>query len=221
MKSIKVLLVDDHQIILDGIRNMLAEEKDIIIIGACLSAKEAFEIVLENKPDIIITDIMMPDMNGIDFVKKLRANNIHTKVLILSMFASADYIQTAVQAGVNGFLMKQNATRNELMTALYNLSENKNYFNSDVASAIITGLKSDINEQGSFIEKKVDDILSKRELQVLKFFAEGYSNKEISEKLFISQRTVETHKTNMITKLNLRSYVDLVKYAIKNNISDF
>jgi DNA-binding NarL/FixJ family response regulator len=164
---------------------------------------------------------MMPDMNGIDFVKKLRANNIHTKVLILSMFASADYIQTAVQAGVNGFLMKQNATRNELMTALYNLSENKNYFNSDVASAIITGLKSDINEQGSFIEKKVDDILSKRELQVLKFFAEGYSNKEISEKLFISQRTVETHKTNMITKLNLRSYVDLVKYAIKNNISDF
>lgn len=221
MKSIKVLLVDDHQIILDGIRNMLAEEKDIIIIGACLSAKEAFEIVLENTPDIIITDIMMPDMNGIDFVKKLRANNIHTKVLILSMFASADYIQTAVQAGVNGFLMKQNATRNELMTALYNLSENKNYFNSDVASAIITGLKSDINEQGSFIEKKVDDILSKRELQVLKFFAEGYSNKEISEKLFISQRTVETHKTNMITKLNLRSYVDLVKYAIKNNISDF
>lgn len=221
MKLIKVLLVDDHQIILDGIRNMLAGEKDIIITDACLSAKDAFEIALKSQPDIIITDIMMPEMNGIDFVKMLRSYNISSKVLVLSMFTSAEYIQTAVQAGVNGFLMKQNATRDELMAAIHNLASGRNYFNSDVANAIITGMKSDINEQGSFIEKKNIEILSKRELQVLKLFAEGFSNKEISEKLFISQRTVETHKTNMITKLNLKSYVDLVKYAIKNNISGF
>jgi len=220
MKIIKVLLVDDHQIILDGIHNMLSSESNISICGTCLSGRDGFEAAVKHKPDIIITDIMMPDMSGIDLIKKLKEYNLPSKILILSMFASADYIQNAVNAGANGFLMKQNATRNELMTAINQLMANKNYFNTEVANTIVSSLKPEIDDKGIFVKTHDEKLLSKRELQVLKLFAEGYSNKEISDKLFISLRTVETHKSNMISKLNLKSYVDLIKYAIKNKLCD-
>ncbi|HOY33016.1 MAG TPA: response regulator transcription factor [Bacteroidales bacterium] len=222
MKIIKVLLVDDHQIILDGIHKMLSGESNISICGTCLTCKEAFEAAIKHKPDIIITDIMLPDMSGLELIKKIKAYQLTSKILILSMFASGEYIQDAVNAGANGFLMKQNATNEELMTAINHLISNKNYFNTEVANTIVSGLKSEIDFQGKFLNGKEPDkkILSKRELQVLKLFAEGNSNKEISEKLYISLRTVETHKSNMILKLNLKSYVDLVKYAIKNKLCD-
>lgn len=220
MKIIKVLLIDDHQIILDGIRTMLSSEPDISICGTCLTGKEAFEHIIKHKPDIIITDISMREMSGIELIKKIKSYHLPIKILILSMFASVDYIQNAVNAGANGYLMKQNATRDELMTAIGQLMANKNYFNSEVANTIVTGIKPEFDEQGRFINTHEKNLLSKRELQVLKLFAEGNSNKEISDKLFISVRTVETHKSNMISKLNMKSSVDLIKYAIKNKLCD-
>jgi DNA-binding NarL/FixJ family response regulator len=220
MDIIKVLLLDDHQIILDGVKTMILNEPNISICGAYVSGSEALENAIKHKPDVIITDIMMPDMSGLEFVKKVKSNNLQAKILILSMFLSADYIQNAAQAGVNGFLMKQNATRDELMTAINLLMEGKNYFNTEVANTIISGIKSDVTDKSAGIEKHDLSILSRREVEVLKLFANGYSNKEISDKLFISLRTVETHKTNMISKLNLRSYVDLIKIAIRNNLSE-
>ncbi|MEI6852942.1 MAG: response regulator transcription factor [Bacteroidota bacterium] len=220
MEIIKVLLLDDHQIILDGVKTMILNEPNISICGAYVSGKEALENAAKHKPDIIITDIMMPDMSGLEFVRNVKSLNISAKILILSMFLSADYIQNAAQAGANGFLMKQNATRDELMTAINSLMAGKNYFNTEVANTIISGIKNDSNDKATGNEKQDLSDLSKRELEVLKLFANGYSNKEISDRLFISVRTVETHKTNMIGKLNLRSYVDLIKIAIKNNLSE-
>jgi DNA-binding NarL/FixJ family response regulator len=219
MEIIKVLLLDDHQIILDGVKTMILNEPNISICGAYVSGKEALENAVKHKPDIIITDIMMPDMSGLEFIKNAKSLNISAKILILSMFLSADYIQNAAQAGANGFLMKQNATRDELMTAINSLMAGKNYFNTEVANTIISGIKAD-GDKGSGPEKQDLSILSKRELEVLKLFASGCTNKEISERLFVSTRTIETHKTNMISKLNLRSYVDLIKIAIRNNLSD-
>lgn len=218
MKIIKILLVDDHQIILDGIHNMLSKERNISICGTCLSGKNAFEQAMKHKPDIIITDIMMPEMSGIDLIKKIRSYNLPSKILVLSMFASLEYIQSAVSAGANGFLMKQNATRDELMTAINYLIADKNYFNTEVANTIVHAKKSEIDTNGMFIDKHDEDLLSKRELQILKLFAEGNTNHEIASKLFISLRTVETHKSNMITKLSLKTYVDLVKYAIRHKL---
>lgn len=220
MDIIKVLLVDDHQIILDGVKNMLQNEPNIAICGAYISGKEALDNALLNKPDLIITDIMMPDMSGLEFVKLVKSHNLPAKILILSMFLSVDYIQNAVQAGANGFLMKQNATRDELMTAITSLISGKNYFNTEVANAIVSGLVPDNLEKIPGSEKHDLGSLSKRELEVLELFANGFSNSEISEKLFISVRTVETHKSNMIIKLGLKSYVDLIKIAIKNNLSE-
>ncbi|HNZ43058.1 MAG TPA: response regulator transcription factor [Bacteroidales bacterium] len=220
MKNIKVLLVDDHQIILDGIQTMLSSEPDISICGACITCKDAFEYILKHRPDVIITDINMPEMSGIELIKKIKSYNITAKILVLSMFASADYIQNAVNAGANGFLMKQNATRDELMTAIGQLMANKNYFNSEVANTIVTGIKPAFDDHDQFVKTHEKNLLSKRELQVLKLFAEGHTNKEISEKLFISLRTVETHKTKIISKLNMKSYVDLIKYAIRNKLCD-
>lgn len=220
MDIIKVLLVDDHQIILDGVKNMLQNEPNISICGAYISGKEALDVAMLTKPDIIITDIMMPDMSGLEFVKLVKSHNLHSKILILSMFLSVDYIQNAVQAGANGFLMKQNATRDELMTAITSLIQGKNYFNTEVANAIVSGLVPDNLEKIQGAESHDLGSLSKRELEVLELFANGFSNSEISEKLFISVRTVETHKSNMIIKLGLKSYVDLIKIAIKNKLSE-
>ncbi len=220
MKNIKVLLVDDHQIILDGIRTMLSAEPNVTICGCCLSCKDAFESAIKHKPDVIVTDIMMPDMSGVDFIKKIKSYKLAAKILILSMFGSVDYIQKGVAAGANGFLMKQNASRDELMTAINCLIANKNYFNTEVANTIVSGLRPEMDDQGSFISTHAEALLSKREMEVLKLFAEGHSNKEISEKLFISLRTVETHKTKIISKLNMKSYVDLIKYAIRNKLCD-
>lgn len=220
MEIIKVLLVDDHQIILDGVKTMILNEPNISICGAYISGKEALESAIKHKPDIIITDIMMPDMNGLEFVKNIKSFNLSAKILILSMFLSVDYIQNAVQAGASGFLMKQNATRDELMNAINLLMEGKNYFSAEVANTIVSGIKADGADKHSGPGKQDLSILSRREIEVLKLFANGFSNKEISDKLFISMRTVETHKTNMINKLNLRSYVDLIKLAIRNNLSE-
>ncbi len=220
MDIIKVLLVDDHQIILDGVKTMILNEPNISICGAYISGKEALENAIKHKPDVIITDIMMPDMSGLEFIKNVKSHNLHSKILILSMFLSIDYIQNAAEVGVNGFLMKQNATRDELMTAINLLMDGKNYFNTEVANTIVSGIKSESGDKISGNEKHDLSILSKREIEVLKLFANGYSNKEISDKLFISLRTVETHKTNMISKLNLKSYVDLIKIAIKYNLSE-
>jgi len=116
--------------------------------------------------------------------------------------------------------MKQNATRDELMTAISLLMEGKNYFNTEVANTIVKGIKSDLANKVSANENHDLSLLSKREIEVLKLFANGYSNKEISDNLYISLRTVETHKSNMIIKLNLKSYVDLIKIAIRNNLSE-
>lgn len=219
MDIIKVLLVDDHQIILDGVKTMILNEPNISICGAFVSGKLALESAIKHKPDVIITDIMMPDMSGLEFIKQVKSYNLQSKILVLSMFLSVDYIQNAAQAGVNGFLMKQNATRDELMTAINLLMEGKNYFNTEVANTIVSGIKSDPGDKSSGAEKTDLTILSKREVEVLKLFANGSSNKEISDKLFISLRTVETHKSNMIIKLNVKSYVDLIKIAIRNNLS--
>jgi len=199
---------------------MLMNEPNISICGSYMSGIEALENAIKHKPDIIITDIMMPEMSGLEFIKSIKSNNLSSKILILSMFLSAEYIHNAVQSGVNGFLMKQNATRDELMTAISLLMEGKNYFNTEVANTIVKGIKSDLANKVSANENHDLSLLSKREIEVLKLFANGYSNKEISDNLYISLRTVETHKSNMIIKLNLKSYVDLIKIAIRNNLSE-
>jgi DNA-binding NarL/FixJ family response regulator len=218
MKTIKILLLDDHQIILDGLKTMLSNEKNISICGACISGVDALKNALINKPDIIITDWMMPDMSGLDFINHVKSYDIKTRILILSMCVSSNIIHDAIQAGANGFIMKQNATRDEIMNAINQLIEDKEYFPTEVLYALSTKTKTQyLHHEVSFDNLDIS-VLSKSEMQVLQLFADGFTNKEISAKLAINIRTIEKHKSNIKVKLNLKSNVDMIKFAIKNNI---
>jgi DNA-binding NarL/FixJ family response regulator len=218
MKNTKLLILDDHQIILDGLRIMLSNDKHIIICGTCLSGIDAIKNALIYKPDVIITDLMMPDMSGLDFIKNVKSYNIKAKILILSMCMSPNVISNAIHAGANGFILKQNATRDEIINAITHVTTGKDYFTSELLT-VLNGRPKLINDHSEVSFDNLDiSVLSKNELQVLQLFADGFSNNEISQKLLMTIKTIEKHKSNMMIKLNLKSNVDLIKFAIKNNV---
>jgi DNA-binding NarL/FixJ family response regulator len=217
-EKIKVILVEDHQIVRDGIKALLAEGPDIEIIGEAQNFSELREILNSKLPDIIIMDISLPETSGIEITTYITEKYQSTKVLILSMYTEEDFIFNAIKAGAKGYLPK-NTTRKELLDAISAIHNGAEFY-SDTISNII--LKSYVNKAKSADNKNVkinkEDLLTHREIEILKHYAEGYSNQEIADKLFISIRTVESHKNHIMQKLELKSTVDLIKFAIKNKI---
>ncbi|MEZ5081941.1 MAG: response regulator transcription factor [Bacteroidales bacterium] len=214
MTKIKVILVDDHAIVRDGIKSLISVE-EIEVINEASSAAEFFCLLKTEQPDIAILDISLPDISGIEITKKLSAEFPAIKVIILSMHLNEDFIFNAVKAGAMAYLPK-NTNRKELITAILKVAEGEDYFTEPVSNII---LKSYIKKAKSNHENELrENALSKRELEILKLFAEGKSNKEIADLLFISCRTVESHKNHIMQKLELKSTVELIKFAIKNNI---
>jgi len=216
MDKIKIILVDDHQIVRDGIKALLESIDNIEVIGEASSAKEFFEIIKSYNPDILITDIAMSEISGIELTKMINENENtkQIKVLILSMYTNEDFIFNAIKAGAKGYLPK-NTNRNELYEAIKTIYRGEEYFSESISNVILKSYirKAKLQEQS---EKK--DTLSSRETEILKLFAQGLSNQEIADKLFISIRTVESHKNHIMQKLELKSTVDLIKFAIKNKI---
>ena len=214
MTKTKVILVDDHAIVRDGIKALISVE-EIEVINEASSAAEFFSLLKIEHPDIAILDISLPDISGIEITKKLTAEYPEIKVIILSMHLNEDFIFNAVKAGAMSYLPK-NTNRKELITAIQKVANGEEYFNEPVSNII---LKSYIKKVKSNTENEFgENTLSKRELEILKLFAEGKSNKEIADLLFISCRTVESHKNHIMQKLELKSTVELIKFAIKNNI---
>ncbi|HEX7411175.1 MAG TPA: response regulator transcription factor [Bacteroidales bacterium] len=212
---IKIILTDDHQIVRDGIKAMLSDVPGIQIIAQAGSGKELFDLLRTNNADVIILDIELPDMSGIDICRQIVAVYPEIRILILSMYTGEEFIFKAISEGAKGYLPK-NTNREELVEAIRTVAENREYF-SPVISEIM--LKSYIQKAKS---KNADsrDIteLSKREIEVLRMLAEGYPNMEIAEKLFISIRTVESHKSHIMQKLEIHTTVELVKFAIRNKL---
>lgn len=215
--TISILLVDDHQIILDGIKQMLEGESSICICACAENGKQALELALQNPPDIIITDVSMPEMNGVELCEQIQKTRITSKVIILSMYASEDYIYKAIQAGAKGYLTKQNTTKEELISAIHRIVNGEEYYSPAVANIM---MKNYINkaQNKNNSETKTVNSLTTREREILKLYAEGYSNQEIADKLCISNRTVDAHKNNIMQKFEFKSTVDMVKFAIKNDI---
>lgn len=216
MPNIKIMLVDDHQIVRDGIKALLESLENVQVIGEASNAKELLEKLKNCKPDIIVTDISMPDISGIELTKIINEKEEFSgiKVLILSMFTNEDFIFNAIKAGANGYLPK-NTTRRELFEAVNTIYNGDEYFSESISNIILKSyVKKAQNEE--LTEKK--ESLSVRETEILKHFAQGLSNQEIADKLFISIRTVESHKNHIMQKLELKSTVDLIKFAIKNKI---
>lgn len=216
MSKIKVILVDDHQIVRDGIKSLIANEPEIEVIGEASNHTEFFELLESKSPDIVMLDISMPEVSGIEIARKLCSEKPEINVMMLSMYMSEEFIVNAIEAGAKGYLPKT-TTQKELVSALKTIHGGGEFYSESVSNLL---LKSYIKKtQGKFNEEEKKTVqLTKRENEILKLFAEGLSNKEIADKLFISIRTVESHKNNIMQKLELKSTVELVKYAIKNKI---
>ncbi len=218
MNKIKVALVDDHQIVRDGIKSLLSNQEDIQIVGEAKDAYEFLELVKSKLPDIVLLDISLPKMNGIELTKVIRADYPKIKILILSMYTSEDFIFNALKAGIHGYLPK-NTTQDELRLAINDVYAGKEYFSKTISDTILKSYMHSAKYGNTVTDDKLIH-LTNREREILQYVVEGATNLQIAEKLCISIRTVETHKTTILKKLNLNNVIDLVKFAIKNNLID-
>jgi len=217
MSVINVLIADDHQIFRDGIISLFSNVEDVKICGVASNGIELLSEFISKKPDIILLDLSMHEMSGLEVIPKLKKLDPESRILVLSMHTSEFYIIRAVYAGVNGYLPKQNTNRLELMKAIRAIYNGESYFHESIAG-IVTNIN--INKPEILDEAIRQDysLLTNREKEILKLVVEGNTNLEMAKKLFINIRTVETHKTNIMQKLGLKNNVEMVKFAIKNNL---
>ncbi len=214
---IKVLLVDDHGIVRDGIKATLSSEKNIKIIGEASNGIEAIEQVKKLTPDVVVMDISMPEMNGIEATAIISDRYPNTKTLILSMHDNEDYILKSIESGASGYLLKDTG-KDEFIKAITTISKGDKYFSTPVSSIIAEGYLQKI-KKGSTPDEDSDSFgLTKREKGILKMIINGNSNREIADSFTISIRTIETHRFNIMKKLKVKNAAELVKLALENKI---
>lgn len=216
MPIIRIFLVDDHQLVRDGIKALLIGAENIEIIGEASTGKEFFEKLSAKQPDILILDISLPDASGIDITRRISSEHPEIKVLILSMYTNEDFVINSVKAGARGYLPK-NTSREELLEAIHTVYGGEEFFAASISKIILKSYLRNAREDEPFLQQRTTSLTS-REIEILRLFAEGHINKEISDKLDISIRTVETHKNHIMKKLELKSTVELIKFAIKNKL---
>jgi two-component system response regulator DegU len=214
---IKIILVDDHRIVRDGLKSLLSGEKDITIIGEASNGEEALIINRELKPDIIIADITMPEMNGIEMTRLISKENTKTKVLMVSMHDNEDYINQALEVGAAGFLLKD-SSKDELIKAIKAVYAGETYCSGEVSKILLNKFLSSSRSKRLKVEAEVKLELTKREKEILKLISDGLSNKEIATQLFVSTRTVDTHRYNLMQKLEVKNGAELVRLAFKLNL---
>jgi len=215
METIRIALVDDHRILRDGIRSLIHGHPDIEILGEAGSYSELMSLLGMYNPDVILMDISLPGPSGIDITRRLHSDPdySHISVLILSGIIQEEFILQAIQAGAKGFLPK-NTTREELLTAIRDVAVGKEFFSPSVSEIILK----------SYIERARHDndsdkaTLSGRETEIVKLVADGLTNQEIADTLYISIRTVETHKNRIMKKLDLKTTAEMVTYAIRSHL---
>lgn len=218
--TIKVVLADDHVIVRNGIKALLEPEGDIEVIGEASDGKEAVEMARQLSPDVIIMDISMPYLNGIEATKKINMDNPHIKALMLSMYDNEAYVLQSIECGASGYLLKD-SEKEELLKAIREIAQGKKYFSSPVANILADNYLSKMNRP-KMPEPKIFQHyeLTKKEIQILKLVAKGLSNKDIADKLDKSIRTVETQRFNLMKKLEVKNVVELVNFAKRNNITN-
>ncbi len=212
--SIRILLADDHTILRAGLKMMLNAQPDMEVVGEAQDGRQALQEAQRLQPDIILMDITMPDMNGIEATKQLKKELPDVKVLILTMHEHEEYVFQALRAGASGYMLKE-AADTDLISAL-RIIQSGQFYLSPAAQSVMVGDYLQRVRTGE--EKDSYSSLTEREREILKLVAEGYTNNQIAERLVISPKTVDTHRTHIMDKLNLHSRAELVKYAMRRGL---
>ncbi|MES2730557.1 MAG: response regulator transcription factor [Bacteroidota bacterium] len=216
MKQIRVLLADDHHIVRDGIKSLIESLEGIVVVGEASDGVEALEKVKSLSPDILLVDISMPLMNGIQTAEAVARQYKNTKSLVLSMHDNEDYVLQSLEAGAMGYLLKD-TTKDEMQKAIRAVANGEKYFSNPVsgiiADAYLQGRKKTIFPKNDRMVK-----LSVKEKGILKFLVEGLSSREMADKLGLSVRTVDNHRFNMMKRLQVKNAVELVRLAIEEKI---
>ncbi len=211
--KIKIIIVDDHNIVREGLNAILMMEDDIEVIGEASDGEELYRLLKDLKPNILLLDIFMPGKSGIEIAEEMSNDYPEIKIIILSSNIDEDSIFKSIQAGINGYLPK-NVKKDELLEAIHQVNDDKEFYSDAIPTTIFKNFK-----KFALIGKKLmlqhTVSLTDREKEIVRWFAEGLSYKDIAEKLSISIRTVEVHKNNIMEKLKFKTNVDLIKYAIK------
>lgn len=213
---IKIVIVDDHEMFVDGLEQILSNEKDLEIIATCLTAHKIFDEELLSKVDVLLLDINLPDISGIEVCKRLRVSHPEIKILVLSMYDEESYITEILKSGALGYILK-NTGRKELITAIRAVATGKSYFSESVTKTIMTGLmnNSKTNKKNPALAKPK---ITPREREVLDLIIKENTNQEIAGRLFISLKTVEAHRSSLLSKLNARNTAGLVRIALQSRI---
>ncbi len=215
MEVIRVLLVDDHTIVRKGLRSLLAEEDDIRVVGEAEDGHDAIRKVAEEEVDVVIMDVGMPSLNGLEAVYQLKKENDRIRVLMLTMHENEEYIIEALRSGASGYLVKRSAPK-ELTAAIRAAYKGETYLDPSISAKVVNRLIRQTS--GGKADLAKDDGLTPRERATIHLIAEGKSNKEIADIMKISLKTVKNHRSNLMEKLDLHNTAELTQYAIKKKI---
>ena len=215
MASLRLLLADDHEIVRQGLRSMLQGQRDCQIVGEAADGRQAVAMTKELNPDVVILDIGMPSLNGLEATRHILKMRPQTKILILTMHESDSIIREVLDAGARGYILKTDAGR-DLVTAIDSLRRNKTFFTSRVSQMILDGFLQRGTSTPSPTTGRIR--LTPRQREIVQLLAEGKSSKEVAVALGLSVKTAETHRANIMRKLDCHSVSEVVRYAIRNNI---
>lgn len=212
MQVIRLHIVDDHQMMIDGLRALLGDEPAFKIIAESNNGRVALTKIETEQPDVLLTDISMPEMNGLDLTKAVKEKFPSVKIIALSMFGERNTISEMLQAGINGYIVK-NTGKQELVQAINKVASGGMFFSDEVSAEMMKAIANPAPKEEIIS-------LTPREIEIVKLIAKEFSNLKIADTLFISERTVETHRKNIFRKTNTKSVVGLIKYAIEKKMLD-
>lgn len=215
-KDIRLLIADDHTIVREGLRRLLAEEEGVQVIGEALDGRDAVTKALDLLPDIVLMDLSMPGLHGLEATRQITKRLPKTRVLILSMHKNEAYVLQALQAGASGYILKDSASE-EVVGAIRSVSRGDSYLSPSISRVVIEDYLR-LSTPGGSGAKSLYETLTLREREIFQLLAEGLKNQEIAERLHVSVKTVETHRAHIMEKLSLNNIAELVKYSIEIGI---
>lgn len=214
MRKIRILLADDHRLMRSGLRVLLEQQEDLTIVGEASDGREAVALAGSQKPDVLVMDIGMPSLNGIEAAGQITQSRPEIAIVMLSMHSDESYVLRALKAGAKGYLLKDSAEA-DLIRAVHAVAEGKSFFSPAVSKVLLDDYVRKLKRSGT---EDPYDLLTPREREVLQLVAEGKSNKDVAQLLNLSVYTVETHRSNIMEKLNLHGVPELILYAVRKGI---